>query len=48
MIMLGEMTVELINDESSLWIHDSQAVLAAGEVIMCERWGKIQIDCTHK
>ena len=34
LIVLGEAAIDLVDDESRLQIHDSQAVLSSGEVIV--------------
>ena len=34
LVVLGEAAIDLVDDESQLQIHDSQAVLSSGEVIV--------------
>ena len=34
LIVLGEVAIDLVDDETRLRIHDSQAVLSSGEVIV--------------
>ena len=34
LVMLVEAAVNLVEDDFRLWVHDSQAVLSLGEVVM--------------
>jgi hypothetical protein len=46
--MLVEAAGDLVDDELGLRIHDAEAVLSSGKMVVGERLVRIQIDRNHK